>query len=64
MNEADIRNRTLIEAMRRITALEGNEKYKQAWKRSIQVLADMLVDIPKEVPDKREQISELSSRPV
>ncbi|BBB99387.1 hypothetical protein [Bradyrhizobium elkanii] len=55
---------TLREAIRRIEALHGNEKYQQAWRRAADTLRDMIVQSTVSVPDKHEQISISSSRPV
>lgn len=56
MSECDIRDQTLLEVLRRVRSLSGNEKYEQAWRVVDRVLTKMLADGTTSVPDKREQI--------
>lgn len=57
--EQEVRNRTLNEAIQRIEALHGNEKYHQAWKRAVDTLRKMLVQSAEKVPDNARQISSI-----
>jgi len=63
MSDQDTRNQTLIDAIQRINALSGNEKYSLAWKRAVKVLSAMLVEVPKQGTDNRTQIGSTSNGP-
>ena len=51
------RERAIVEAIRRISALHGNDKYMLAWKVALRVLNDMLVERNNNGTDRSQQIS-------
>jgi hypothetical protein len=60
VNERDIRNAALADAIKRIESMHGNELYERAWKKAAQEIKDMMVEFNASITDSGPQISDSS----